>query len=77
MRIQPAVDEICGPQPARVSAQLVEKLAAAFKSGDRSLVEDGAFLLLDQARAAEGQPPADAAALPRGLSLVCFWERMG
>jgi molecular chaperone HtpG len=42
-----------------VIAKLAETLTEA---KDRDLVADGAHLLLDQARAAEGQPPLDAAA---------------
>ena len=48
---------------------LVERLAARFgEGGDRELLEDAAFLLLDQARAAEGQAPVDAAAFGRRLT---------
>ncbi|WP_245421944.1 molecular chaperone HtpG [Alsobacter soli] len=48
---------------------LVAKLANRLKEGgDKALVEDAAHLLLDQARAAEGQPPADAAAFAQRLT---------
>ena len=48
---------------------LVERLATRFaEGGDRDMLEDAAFLLLDQARAAEGQAPIDAAAFGRRLT---------
>jgi molecular chaperone HtpG len=48
-----------------VIGRLAETLTEA---KDRDLVADGAHLLLDQARAAEGQPPLDAAAFAARLN---------
>ncbi|MFO1150763.1 MAG: molecular chaperone HtpG [Alsobacter sp.] len=48
-----------------VIGRLAETLTDA---RDRDLVADGAHLLLDQARAAEGQPPLDAAAFAARLN---------
>jgi molecular chaperone HtpG len=52
------------PRHALVS-RLAERLS---EGGDKEVVQDAAHLLLDQARAAEGQPPADAAAFARRLT---------
>jgi molecular chaperone HtpG len=50
---------------------LVEALAARLtQGGDKALVEDAAWLLLDQARAAEGEGPADPAAFAGRLTRV-------
>lgn len=48
---------------------VVTRLADLFiEARERDLVADGAHLLLDQARAAEGQPPLDAAAFAARLN---------
>jgi molecular chaperone HtpG len=50
---------------------LIKGLAARVKeSGTDAAVEDAAFLLLDQARIIEGEPPADAAAFARRMVSV-------
>lgn len=48
---------------------IVASLAARLQGGgDKAMIEDASFLLLDQARAAEGQPPVDAAAFAQRLT---------
>ncbi|GGH30241.1 chaperone protein HtpG [Alsobacter metallidurans] len=48
---------------------IVASLAARLQGGgDKTVIEDASFLLLDQARAAEGQPPVDAAAFAQRLT---------
>ena len=50
---------------------LVASLAARFKSGgDQALVEDAAWLLLDEARVMDGEQPVDAAAFSARLARV-------
>ena len=50
---------------------LIKGLAARVKaSGTDGAVEDAAFLLLDQARIVEGEPPADSAAFARRMVSV-------
>jgi molecular chaperone HtpG len=50
---------------------LIKGLAARVKTGGTDgAVEDAAFLLLDQARIIEGEPPADAAAFARRMVAV-------
>ena len=50
---------------------LVTRLADALgEGGDKALVEDAAHLLLAMARAAEGDPPPDAAAFAERLARV-------
>ncbi|MCP8940144.1 molecular chaperone HtpG [Alsobacter sp. SYSU M60028] len=49
---------------------LVASLAEHFGRGERDAVEDAAFLLLDQARAADGLPPADPAGFAARLDRV-------
>jgi molecular chaperone HtpG len=50
---------------------LVASLATRFKDGgDKALVEDAAWLLLDEARVMDGEPPVDAAAFSARLARV-------
>ena len=44
-----------------IGHDLVRHLAAHLKDADTALVEDGALLILDQARVLDGEPPTDAA----------------
>ena len=49
---------------------LIRRLAEAAKSGDAEHLGDVAWLLLDQARVVEGEPPADPIAFARRLAAV-------
>ena len=65
-RLQEATKPVLEVNPGHA---VVTRLAESFAGqGDRELVRDSAFLLLDQARAAEGQPPLDATAFAARLN---------
>ncbi len=49
---------------------LILRLAAAARDGGAATLGDAAWLLLDQARVIEGEPPADPAAFARRLATV-------
>ena len=49
---------------------LIAALAGALKKGEKAALDDAAFLLLDQARLAQGEEPADPAAFARRMTAV-------
>jgi molecular chaperone HtpG len=49
---------------------LIAALAASLKNGGKAELEDAAFLLLDQARLAQGEEPADPVAFAKRLASV-------
>jgi molecular chaperone HtpG len=49
---------------------LIAALAGALKKGEKAALDDAAFLLLDQARLAQGEEPADPVAFARRMTAV-------